>query len=150
DFWSLPADDPRRSRPGVYHAAIYGPPGKRLQVILLDTRYFRSPLKVTDQPDAPGKERYVPDDDPGKTMLGETQWGWLAQRLREPAELRLIVSSTQLVAEGHGWERWGNFPRERQRFYDLIRDTRANGVMVLSGDRHIGAIYRETTGVAYP
>ena len=66
------------------------------------------PLKPTDQPGAAGKERYVPDDDPGKTMLGEVQWAWLADRLREPAELRLIVSSIQVVAEAHGWERWGN------------------------------------------
>ena len=34
--------------------------------------------------------------------------------------------------------------------YDLIRDTGANGVVFLSGDRHIGALYRETSGVPYP
>jgi alkaline phosphatase D len=54
------------------------------------------------------------------------------------------------VAEGHGWERWGNFPRERQRLYDLIRSTAAGGVILLSGDRHIGGLYRETAGVPYP
>src|SRR5262249_48220194 len=62
----------------------------------------------------------------------------------------LIVSTIQVVADGHGWERWGNFPRERQRLYDLIRDTGANGVIILSGDRHVGAIYRQTDGVPYP
>jgi alkaline phosphatase D len=150
DFWSIPPDDPRRARPGVYHAASYGPPDQRIQVILLDTRYFRSPLKPSDQVGAPGKERYLPDDDPAKTMLGDAQWSWLAERLREPATVRLIVSSIQVVADGHGWERWGNFPRERQRLYDLVRDTGASGVIVLSGDRHVGAIYRQTAGVAYP
>src|SRR4051812_18937357 len=80
DFWNIPADDLRRSRPGIYHAASHGPPDKRIQVILLGTRYFRSPLKQTDQLGAPGKERYVPDDDLGKTMLGDTQWQWLAER----------------------------------------------------------------------
>jgi alkaline phosphatase D len=105
-----------------------------VQVILLDTRFFRSPLKPTDQRNAPGRERYLPDEDPTKTMLGEAQWAWLADRLREPAEVRLIVSSVQVLAEGHGWERWGNFPRERQRLYDLIRDTGARGVVYLSGD----------------
>ena len=149
-FWKIPPSDPRHARAGVYHAESFGPPGQRVQIILLDTRYFRSPLKRTDQRGAPGKERYVPDDDPAKTMLGDAQWTWLADRLREPAELRLIVSSIQLVAEGHGWERWGNLPRERQRLYDLIRDTGANGVVILSGDRHVGALYRESAGVAYP
>ncbi|RYD61426.1 MAG: alkaline phosphatase family protein, partial [Verrucomicrobiaceae bacterium] len=32
-----PADSPRRKREGVYDARIFGPEGKRLQVILLDT-----------------------------------------------------------------------------------------------------------------
>jgi alkaline phosphatase D len=150
DFWDVPADDPRRHRPGVYHAEITGPPGRRVQVILLDTRYFRSPLKPTDQRDAPGKERYLPDPDPAKTMLGEAQWAWLADQLRAPTELRLLVSSIQVLAEGHGYERWGNLPRERARLLELIRATGARGVVILSGDRHVGALYRETEGVPYP
>jgi alkaline phosphatase D len=150
EFWGISADDPRRARAGLYHAAAYGPPKQRVQVILLDTRYFRSPLKATDQRGAAGRERYVPDDDATKTMLGAVQWQWLAERLREPAELRLIVSTVQVLAEGHGWERWGNLPRERKRLYDLIAETGANGAVFLSGDRHIGALYRETSGTPYP
>ncbi|HEX2727567.1 MAG TPA: hypothetical protein VHN20_17215, partial [Beijerinckiaceae bacterium] len=64
--------------------------------------------------------------------------------------LRLIVSSIQVLAEGHGFERWGNLPRERQRLFELIRDTRAEGVVFPSGDRHIGALYREANGTPYP
>ena len=150
DFWKLPPDDPRRTRAGLYHAQMIGPPGKRIQIILLDTRYFRSALKPTDQRNAKGRERYVPDDSPGKTMLGAEQWTWLEAQLREPADLRLIVSSIQVVADGHGWERWGNLPRERQRLYDLIGSTNAGRVVFLSGDRHIGAIYREPNGTPYP
>jgi alkaline phosphatase D len=149
ETWKLPADDPRRTREGLYHAEAFGPPGQRVQVILLDPRYFRSPLKQTDQRGAPGKERYVPDDDPAKTMLGEAQWQWLEQQLRVPADLRLVVSSIQFLAEGHGWERWGNLPRERRRLIDLIAATKANGVVFLSGDRHLSALYEEATGVPY-
>ena len=150
EFWQLPADDPRRAREGVYHARSFGPAGRRLQVILLDTRSFRSPLKPTDQPGAPGKEEYVPDPDPAKTMLGAAQWTWLGERLREPAELRLILSSIQVVALGHGHERWGNLPGERARLLQLIADSRANGVILLSGDRHRGALYRLDGAVPYP
>jgi alkaline phosphatase D len=149
-FWSIAPTDPRRSRPGIYHAIAHGEPGQRLQVILLDTRWFRSPLKPTDQRGAPGRERYVPDEDPAKTMLGEAQWQWLRTVLSEPADVRLIMSSVQVVADGHGWERWGNLPRERQRLYDLIGETKAGGVVFMSGDRHIGALYRETKSVPYP
>ena len=150
DFWRVPAGDSRRQREGLYTAATLGPPGRRVQVLMPDTRWFRSPLKPTPQRNAPGAERYVPDADPSRTMLGEAQWRWLEERLREPADLRLLVSSIQVLAEGHGWERWGNFPLERQRLFDLIARTRARGVVLLSGDRHIGALYRETRGTPYP
>lgn len=53
-------------------------------------------------------------------MLGEAQWSWLEQRLREPADVRLLVSSIHVLAESHGWERWGNLPLERQRLIRLI------------------------------
>jgi alkaline phosphatase D len=149
-FWNVPESDPRHAREGLHHAQVFGPPGQRVQVILLDTRWFRSPLKRTDQRDAPGKERYLPDPAPAKTLLGEAQWRWLEARLREPADVRLVVSGIQVVVEGHGWERWGNFPRERERLYRLVADTAAQGVVFLSGDRHIGGLYRETHGVPYP
>jgi alkaline phosphatase D len=149
-FWKVPAGDPRRSREGLYYAESFGPADRRVQVIVLDVRWFRSPWKVTDQRNAPGKERYVPDDEASKTMLGEAQWRWLEEQLRQPAQVRLIVSGIQVVAEGHGWERWGNFPREREKLYRLIAATRAEGVVLLSGDRHVGGIYRETRATAYP
>ncbi|MDP1837514.1 MAG: alkaline phosphatase D family protein [Reyranella sp.] len=150
EFWKVAATDIRRTREGIYESRVIGPAGRRVQVILLDVRWFRSPLKITDQRGAAGKQRYLPDPDPSKTMLGAVQWAWLAGELRKPAELRLIVSSTQVLAEGHGWERWGNFPLERQRLFDTIRDSGAKGVVFVSGDRHIGALYREQPTGLYP
>jgi alkaline phosphatase D len=150
DFWNAPAGDVRRQREGIYDSRIIGPPGMRVQIILLDVRWFRSPLKPTDLRGAPGKERYLPDPDPAKTMLGAAQWAWLAEELRKPAELRLVVSSTQVLAEGHGWERWGNMPLEKQKLIDTIRASGAKGVVLLSGDRHVGALYRETPADLYP
>ena len=149
-YWGVPEGDPRLQRDGVYHEATFGPVGQRVQVILLDTRFFRSPLKATDDRNAPGKEHYMPDDDPGKTMLGEAQWAWLRQQLQQPADLRLIVSSIQVLAQGHGYERWGNLPRERQKLFTMVTETGADGVVFLSGDRHIGALYRQAGDVPYP
>jgi alkaline phosphatase D len=149
DFWGIESDDPRTARPGVYHARVFGPPGQRVQIILLDTRSFRSPFRPTDERHALGKEAYLPDPDPAKTMLGEAQWAWLAEQLRAPAELRLLVSSVQVLAEQHGFERWGNLPLERQKLLDLIGATGAGGVVLVSGDRHIGALYRLSKNVPY-
>lgn len=139
-----PQEQAMIARPGVYHAATFGPPGQRIQIIMLDTRWFRSPLKKTDDYMAVGKEKYVPDDDPDKTMLGDAQWQWLEEQLRQPADLKLLVSSIQVIADGHGWEAWRTLPRERERLYALIRKTGAANLLVLSGDRHVGGLYQHT------
>lgn len=143
DFVGAEAGDPRRQREGVYWSGVYGPVGQRVQVILLDCRYFRSPLKKGFAAREPGdgyRGRYVPNEDPAATVLGEAQWSWLKQQLQEPAELRVIGSSYQVLSNQHGWEMWGNFPRERQRLFGLIRETGAEGVLLISGDRHLAEL----------
>ncbi len=125
-----------RRREGVYDARVIGPPGRRVQVLLLDTRYFRSPLKKGKHEVQPSGGPYVPEPDPAATMLGPGQWAWLEEQLRQPAELRLVASSVQFAAEFHGGESWANFPLEQKRLTDLIATTRAHGVVFLSGDRH--------------
>ena len=39
-------------------------------------------------------------------------------------------------------EGWANFPHERQRLFDLITSTRANGVIAISGDVHFCELSR--------
>ncbi|HEX5686568.1 MAG TPA: alkaline phosphatase D family protein [Ideonella sp.] len=150
DFWAVPAGDERHGREGLYHARRFGPPGRCVQVLMLDVRWARSPWMPTDHRDAPGKQRYVPTTDTERTLLGETQWQWLAARLADPADVRVIVSGIQVIAEGHGFEHWGLMPHEQQRLLDLIGRTRANGAVLVSGDRHIGGVYRRTQGAPYP
>lgn len=157
DFFDVPKDDPRRRQEGVYQAHLFGPPGKRVQIILFDTRFFRSPLKKGFKGGEPGEGRggvYLPDTDPQATMLGEQQWKWLAEQLKTPAEVRFIGSSIQFVADEHGSEKWGNFPRERERLLDLLRESQTTGVVFLSGDRHLAEISRlpatDERGASYP
>ncbi|HBH51536.1 MAG TPA: phosphodiesterase [Planctomycetaceae bacterium] len=157
DFLQVPQNDPRRSREGVYSSQVYGPAGQRVQVILLDARYHRSPQKKGFTPGEPGegyRGKYIPNTDPGTTVLGETQWKWLAEQLRVPAELRLIGSGVQVIPDEHGSEMWGNFPAERKRLFQTIRESGARGVVLLSGDRHLAEISRLPIGhpdsIGYP
>ncbi len=143
EFFRTPEDSPLRAREGVYDAKIYGPAGKRVQVILLDTRWFRGPIRrmTKDEIRKAGAQHtgkrgyYRADEDSDSTMLGEEQWAWLEEQLKKPAELRLLVSSIQAVVLDHGWEKWGNLPKERKRLFEMIRD-HATNVVILSGDRH--------------
>jgi alkaline phosphatase D len=154
EFVGAKKDDKRRGRAGVYISDIFGPVGRRVQVIMLDTRSFRSPLTEDTRTTAEKEKlnivgRYVPTRDPNATFLGEEQWAWLGQRLKEPAEVRLIASSVQVIASEKGVESWGNFPKERKRLYSLIEETRAEGVVLLSGDVHFAEISK-TDESPYP
>ncbi|HMO52446.1 MAG TPA: alkaline phosphatase D family protein [Kiritimatiellia bacterium] len=149
NFWQVPKRSPRRRNPGVCDARVVEIDGRRLQFILLDTRYFRSPLvKRADRGE--GEGRYGRTQDRTSTILGAEQWAWLEQQLRQPADIRLLVSSIQVIPEDHFWEAWINFPHERTRLFRLIRSTRAEGVIVLSGDRHMAELSRHDKAVGYP
>ena len=147
EFWRDVPDSPRRERPGVYDAHIFGPESKRVQVILLDTRFFRSNLKT-------GERRvggpYYPDSDPKLTMLGNEQWQWLEKQLLQQAQIRIVVSSIQFAPTAAGQETWANLPAEKQRFLDLIGRTQASGLIIVSGDRHWSEFSRITDGLSYP
>lgn len=142
-FWGEPEDSPRWKRSGIYDAKIFGPKGKRIQIILLDTKYNRSSFKKDP---TPKQERikagkvggYLPDPDPDKTHLGDEQWMWLEAELKKPAEVRLICSSTQVIPNQKGMDEWGNFPYERERLLAMAR--KAGNVVTLSGNVHFAEI----------
>ena len=124
--WAVPLDDERSRREGVYFSRTCGPAGQRTQLLLLDQRYFLT----------------------SHAMLGEKQWRWLEQKLSEPAELRILASPTPVLTQAERFEGWRQWPSECKRLFDLIG--RANGVVIVSGDSHVGAHYRREKGVAYP
>lgn len=137
NYWGYSRNSIPIEQGGVYHSKTIGPKNKSVQVIMLDTRYYRSPLKET--PGMEGKAMdYVPQ--PDGTVLGEAQWEWLEAQLKRPADLRFIVSSIQLIANDPKFEKWGNFPKERQRFFALLKKLKKHNVILLSGDRHIASI----------
>jgi len=148
-FWGLDDQDVGKW-PGTYYARSFGPEGQRVQVIMLDTRFFRSDLTPTDDWGAPGKERYLPAPTGSmQDMLGAAQWTWLENQLQQPADIRLIASSIQVMPTVHGWEAWSAMPDERERLFELIRKTEAAGVVFLSGDRHTAFIYEEDGVLPY-
>ena len=154
DFFGEPEDSQRRKTPGIYDAGIFGPKGQRVQLILLDTRFFRGPFKADPRSAEERKAivkvgKYLPNEDPSATILGETQWQWLKEQLAKPAELRLLLSSTQIISNSKGMDEWGVFPHERQRLFDLINSSGARGVLLLSGNVHFSEVSKIQAG-QYP
>ena len=159
--WPYVKDSTLLDQPGIFHSKVLGGTregrGRRahttasVHVIMLDTRWNRTPLKlaevktISDTPQTPDnpppvQKKYAPNDDPKATILGTEQWDWLEDQLREPADLKILVSSIQVIADDHGFEKWGNFPKEKQKLFDLIAKTHPKNLIILSGDRHAASI----------
>ena len=143
EFWNIPDDDPRAQREGLYHSVTTGTPGEQVQIVLLDTRYFRSPWRRTTDPRPPDHSPYVPSSDASLTMLGDEQWAWLERTLQAPADVRVIASSIQVLSADPRGEHWGYFPHERERLLSMLRGAEARTLVLLSGDRHMGGLFRE-------
>lgn len=156
DFFGEPAQSDRRTRAGgIFTSYLLGEPGRHVQLILLDTRWDRSPLNRVSDAEYDARRQlnvgpYAASTDPDARLLGEEQWQWLADQLEQPADLRIIATSVPFLQEGTGWEIWANFPAERQRLLDLIDATEANGVLFITGDTHRAQFSRLAAGVPYP
>ena len=133
-FWKVAKDDPRWSREGIYFSKIREIFDLKINLIGLDTRYHRSPLGQKDKP-------YSPVEDTSRTMLGEAQWTWLANELNQQVDLNIIGSSIQVIPTNHIFEKWGNFPHERNKLLKLIEESKTPTIIV-SGDRHKAGIYK--------
>lgn len=137
DFLEVDENDERRARQGVYDDKDFQIGDKTVKIILLDTRYFRTPL----QRDTIGDKRYIPTLDTTATLLDKKQWDWLEKTLKDSkADFNVIMSSIQVLSDKHGFETWGNMPRETAKLKQLLIDNSVNNAIILSGDRHIAEI----------
>lgn len=134
EFFNEPRDSPRWKRQGIYDSYTYGSGDRKVKFIMLDLRYNR---------DEPG---------PNSDMMGDEQWAWLEQELRNnTATLTIIGSSVQFVSPIKGFENWDKFPASQQRMLNLIRDMGSRGVIFISGDVHYGQLSkRKYEQVDYP
>ncbi|MGA0409678.1 MAG: alkaline phosphatase D family protein, partial [Limisphaerales bacterium] len=150
DFFNEPKDSVRRTRPGIYTSYSYGRKGQVVQIILLDTRYFRDELpKYKGEQKAGTVGWYEPSKDSTKTLLGADQWQWLEEQLQVEADVRILASSIQILAYEKGMENWGNVPHEQQRLFDLLIKYRAHHTVAISGDVHFTELSKVMIG-EYP
>ncbi|MEQ1675924.1 MAG: alkaline phosphatase D family protein [Chitinophagaceae bacterium] len=156
EFFKEPAGSERRKHEGIYKTEYLEQDDKKIQVILLDVRSFRNDLLPYDTFVKLPREHYfyTPDYKPhtsaDSTLLGEEQWKWLGEELKKPADLRLICSGSQFSIEYNGYEAWANFPHEQKRMLELIKNTKASGVLFLTGDVHYAEISRLEEPGLYP
>ncbi len=132
DFLDEPKNSERRNQKGAYASYTYGEGHQKVKIYLLDARYHRDTLDRADG-------AYVPNMK--GTILGDAQWTWLENEFKNSdAAINLIASGIQFIAEEHPYEKWANFPNERDKLMNLIADSGIKAPVILSGDRHIAEV----------
>ncbi len=156
DFWKEPKKSPRRSQEdGIYTSYYYGDKGKRVQVIMLDSRYMRDSQYKVNAEDQKLRDKsntgpYLADASLNTRILGDAQWKWLEAELEKPADLRILSCSIQFLSDFTGWESWSNFPKERERLIKLIGQKKAEHVIFISGDTHWSEFSKLDENLPYP
>ena len=134
DAWNIDQNDPRRSREGIYFSELKDIAGKKILIVGLDTRYFRSNLiKIGNS--------YKPHKNSNTTILGPTQWQWLEKELSREHDILILASSIQVLATEHRFEKWSNIPHERDKLLALLNKL-SSKVLIISGDRHRSGFYK--------
>lgn len=134
DFLNVPHDALERKREGAYSSHVFGEGDQQVKVILLDGRYFRDTLSRVDRTYQINTEGQI---------LGDEQWKWLENELsNSTAQVNFIVSGIQILPTEHAYEKWANFPQEREKLLNLIANSGIQNPILLSGDRHIGEIIK--------
>lgn len=110
--------------PGAFFRYSYG----GVDFFFLDGRYHRDPVEQPDGPD--------------KTFLGAGQFAWLKAELRASgAPFKVLICGTGWsVAKGPDGDSWAAFRHERDALFDFLRDERIGGVVLVSGDSHVGEL----------
>jgi len=104
---------------------------------VVDGRYHRSPNEL-------------PDDDK-KRMLGDAQFEWLLNGLKNSkAKFKIIASGS--VLEHSKVDGWRIFTFSRHRLFDAIKEHKISGVMYIGGDMHKSLVWQhhESDRVGYP
>jgi alkaline phosphatase D len=123
EYWANPSYGLPQVR-GIFFKYTWG----QVEFFFLDDRWYRDPAEAPDEP--------------GKTMLGSAQLEWLESELEaSDAVFKVLVSGSGFsVEKGPGGDSWAAYLHERDHLFDFIRDREITGVVLLSGDTHIGEL----------
>ena len=136
-FLNVPKNSPAYQRNGAYQFYDLSP---KIKLILLDNQYFKS-----EYAPKPHNDPYPPDYE--GTILGEEQWNWLENLLKNStADVHIIASGIQVLSPEHRFEKWQNYPNEYKRLIGLLQAHTVKNPIVLSGDRHMSELSQKDIG----
>lgn len=122
-YWPAPQYG-QAGNPGVYFQYQYG----GVDFFFLDGRYYRDGNEVPDSPE--------------KTFLGKEQVAWLKAGLKASTGAFKVIAcgSGFNLGKGIGGDSWAACIHERNEIFNFIRDEKIGGVLLISGDTHVGEL----------
>lgn len=145
DFFEEPKDSILRTQEGgIFRSHVIESGKLKVHIVLVDTRWNRSPLKSLSDPSEIAKNQLkqrgknIVNEDKNATILGAQQWLWLEKELQKPSDILVFASSIQVLADESGWESWSNFPGEREKLLKMLAKYRKQSKLsfIISGDIH--------------
>ncbi|TDH26095.1 hypothetical protein EXU57_11390 [Segetibacter sp. 3557_3] len=128
---------------GVYSRFTYND----VDFFLLDDRWFRShdatPDSINGQPNT------------GKRMFGQQQMEWFKNAMRlsngnTNINFRIIAIGSQVLNPLSPFDCFRHFSAEYREMLDFLQTEKINGVVFLTGDRHLSEINKLTRDRNYP
>ncbi|MGH7558263.1 MAG: alkaline phosphatase D family protein, partial [Gemmatimonadota bacterium] len=84
-------------------------------------------------------------------LMGAEQLAWLKEGLAASrARVKIVAVGVQVLADYHQYDGYLNYPHERAELMRWIREQRIEGVVFVSGDRHLSELMRDDERVGYP
>jgi alkaline phosphatase D len=138
---------PSSAKPAGPHMQLYTQCnyGRLLQINMLDSRQYRSPLGCRGPEDTGGNASCASLFDAARTKLGELQEHWLGASLANSrARWNVLAQGTPMAhvdgdpGEGIAYRRdiWDGYPAARQRLLDALANTKTSNPVVIDGDIH--------------
>jgi alkaline phosphatase D len=131
NFWCNPSFG--ENGQGIYTKITYND----VEIFLLDDRWFRS---SDDTPDSlNGYENFE------KKMYGEQQMEWFKNAMRQSQtnkniSFRIVATGSQVLNPLSPIDCFRHFPAEFHGMMDFLDKEKINGVVFLTGDRHLSEI----------
>lgn len=153
----------RENTPFLYRKFQYG---NLAEVFMIDTRMESRDIHVVNLGDNAPQTSKDSLNNPSRKIMSEQQLTWLTEGLKNssaqwkiignqvlftPISLKnfdttLFIGNPTLQAitplikstlvTGYNADSWGNFPAQRNRLHDFIRDNSINNIVFLTGDIH--------------
>lgn len=90
------------------------------------------------------------DDHPKRVFFGDDQLNWFREQLEKPADLIFVINGGPNFEVDYDYASLTEFPGEKRKLIELLRDTGAEHVIFMAGDSHASYVTKTPNIVGYP